>query len=422
MSLKDRFRVAASVANVKSQNIMLPPNSKPYAMSRPDDDNAEMVLYGEIVEERPQDWWTDKEIEGQYIVLKEVLDDLKTLSGVKNLTVRIHSCGGDAGVAIVIHNKLKEMNAHVTVIVDGVAMSGGSLIMCAADTVRVFPGSIVMIHKCWSFFFGGYNAAELKTRANGMDAIDRAQAAIYVERTGKTEEEILQLMADETHMTGEDAIELGFADELVKSGTGATIAASADRKTLFVSGMPVWVSDKALPDKFKNIPTISAGVPVKESAQGTTETTGPDTGEGGNETMAKTVEELRQECPALCKQLVDETNAKSSDELNAAVKAERERIKDIDSIAPNIMDVELVESAKFGEKPMTAQELAFKALKTQTSQGNSYLADQQEDAQASGVANVEGAQVPDQEGESPEDVKAQAKADVEKFMPRKETN
>lgn len=118
--------------------------------------SAEITMYGDIYEQQPTNWWGEP-IEGQYILLSEFLEDLKQISSCKNITIRMNSYGGDAGASNMIHNRLRELSrsgAKLTCIVDGVAMSGGSIIMCACDTVKVNPSSIIMIHKCWQFLFG----------------------------------------------------------------------------------------------------------------------------------------------------------------------------------------------------------------------------------------------------------------------------
>ena len=52
----------------------------PYNIVLNDNDNsAEINMYGEVVTNRPKDFWTDEEDEGLYIVLKEFLDDLDNL-------------------------------------------------------------------------------------------------------------------------------------------------------------------------------------------------------------------------------------------------------------------------------------------------------------------------------------------------------
>ena len=125
-----------------------------YAMATADGQSAEITMYGDIYEQQPTDWWGDP-VEGQFITLTEFLEDLGQIAACKDITIRMNSYGGDAGVSNTIHNRLRELargGAKLTCVVDGVAMSGGSLIMCACDTVKVNPSSLIMIHKCWGFF------------------------------------------------------------------------------------------------------------------------------------------------------------------------------------------------------------------------------------------------------------------------------
>ena len=347
------------------------------------------------MEEIPRNWWTGEPEEGMYISLEAFLQDLKTLENAKSITIRIHSAGGDAGASITIHNRLRELakNASITVIVDGVAMSGGSLIMCAGDTVKVNPGSLIMIHLCWLFLCGGYNANELRKIASSNDAYDKAQAAIYRAKTGMSDDKILAMMNEEYYMTGEEAVEKGFADEVL-DGERLKIAASADRRTLYVDGRPIRLpaAAKALPDKL-NLPTVTAaqadGIKNKPAAPGN---------EGGNKLMAKNLEELRKENPELA--AVVEAEVKAAATTNTppeqpsaeeTLAGERKRLQEIDEIASMINDDELVKEAKYGEKACTAQELAFRAMKKQADQGAQHAANTAEDYKASNAAQVTGA-------------------------------
>ena len=208
-----------------------------YALAVTDGDSAELTMYGDICEELPRDWRTGDPIEGSFVTLNEFLDDLDEIRGAKRLTIRMNSYGGDANVANVIHNRLRELSRsgmETRCIVDGVAMSGGSLIMCACDSVEVNPSSLIMIHNCWSFLFGGYNAEDLLKAAASLEAVDRMQAEIYERKTGLAKQKILGMMAETTYMTGREAVEKGFADSLLEDAQPLQIAASADRRTLYV--------------------------------------------------------------------------------------------------------------------------------------------------------------------------------------------
>lgn len=402
-----------------SSSVPLPP----YSMAINDEGEAEITLYGDIVQEIPRDWWTDEPIDGMYISLESFMEDLKTLENASHITVRIHSVGGDAYAAITIHNRLRELKAKKTIIVDGVAMSGGSLIMCAGDTVKVNPSSLIMIHTCWLFLIGGYNSAELRKMANSNDAVDKAQAAIYRNKTGISDADILAMMEAETYMTGEEAVEKGFADELA-DGERLKIAASADRRTLYVDGraLKLPTAAKQLPATL-NIPTFSpasaVGINTKQPAQ-----TGSK--EGGNKPMANTVDELRKEYPELTAQMEADAKAAvvppdNTVDIQTAVETERQRQQEIDEIAPSILDADMIREAKYGEKPCTAQELAFLAMKKQAEKGEKHLTDAATDFAASGANNVPSAASPvaETDPESKEAIETQAKADAEAYKKRK---
>ena len=121
-----------------------------YALASTDGENATLTMYGDIYETRPIDWWTGDPVEGDFILLDEFLRDLDEIQRCRSLTIRMNSYGGDANVANVIHNRIRELSRggmETVCIVDGVAMSGGSLIMCACDRVEVNPSSLIMIHE-----------------------------------------------------------------------------------------------------------------------------------------------------------------------------------------------------------------------------------------------------------------------------------
>ena len=241
-----------------------------YAMATTDGQSADITMYGEIVEEQPVDWGTGEPIPGQYIIESEFLDDLNRISGCDNITIHMDSLGGNAGVSILVHNKLRDLaakGAKLTCIVDGVAMSGGSLIMCACDTVKVNPSSLVMIHKCWSFIWGAYNAEDLRKAADVNDAWDKSQVSIYRRKTGLSETVLLHMMADTTYMTGKEAVEKGFADELLDDAEPLEISASADSQTISCKGHALRLMPGVkLPD---NIPLAKAPAPVAPAAANT---------------------------------------------------------------------------------------------------------------------------------------------------------
>ena len=320
--------IPAKRAGRKSPAVSI--SKKVYTMATVDGSDAEITMYGDIYEEQPTNWWGEP-VEGQYILLSEFLEDLKQISGCTSITIRMNSYGGDAGASNMIHNRLRELarnGTKLTCIVDGVAMSGGSLIMCACDTVRVNPSSLIMIHKCWTFLWGGYNADELREQATQQEAWDKMQMEVYTRKTGLSATVISHMMADTTYMTGREAIDKGFADELIEDAEPTSIAASADGRSLFVNGRQMHLAPGMFaPD---NIPTVTpeASAPV-ETDKNKPEVTGD---EGG---ISMTKEELRAKYPDEIAQV--EADARASvdhtEAVNTAIQAERARMQEIDEIS-----------------------------------------------------------------------------------------
>lgn len=380
-----------------------------YAMATTDGQSAEITMYGDIYEQRPTDWYGNP-VEGEFVLLSDFMEDLEQIASCKDITIRMNSYGGDAGVSITIHNRLRELaraGATLTCIVDGVAMSGGSLIMCACDTVKVNPSSLVMIHKCWTFLFGGYNADEMRELAARNDAWDKAQVSIYKRKTGASDTVLSHMMSDTTYMTGSEAVDKGFADEVLDGAEPLGIAASADGRCLFVRGRALHLAPGMFaPD---NIPTVTpeASAPDMTNTPRQAQTAG---GKEGN-TMARNLEELRAENPELAEQLMAEARAAVSAAGQAPAAAEpaasqtataqpaaqmaeddpaqmeRKRIQDIDALASQF-DAETIQEAKYGPDACTAQEMAYRAAQKAAKTGKSYLASMMSDTEDSGANGV----------------------------------
>lgn len=391
-----------------------------YTMAGNADDEVEITMYGEIVEAQPIDWWTGEPVPGEYIIQADFLRDFDSVAGCKKVKIRMNSLGGDAGVSILIHNRLRELatkGAELTCVVDGVAMSGGSLIMCACDKVQVNPSSLIMIHKCWSRIYGNYNADDLRSLAESNDAWDKAQISIYGRKCNLSDTVISHMMADTTYMTGKEAIEKGFADELLDNAEPISIAASADRKSLVLRGKTIPLSgDMKVPN---SIPTVSA---FRQKEDINTNQSGSDTdsNEGGN-LMATNFDELRIENPELAATVEEEVRAAVSADnaaaINRATEAERNRLAEIDQIA-QLYDDEIVREAKYGEHPCTAQELAFRAAQNAARSGSAFVAGMKADYANSGAKDVPATPAADDTAEP--SVKDSAKAAVTMFNEIKE--
>jgi ATP-dependent protease ClpP protease subunit/phage major head subunit gpT-like protein len=139
------------------------------------------------------------------------------------VAVSINSPGGVATEGLAIFNLLKNHSDRVDVTVDSIALSAGSLIAMAGDSITMREGSLMMIHDPSGVTIGPASAHE-KSR-DVLDKMGGEFAKIYAQRSGLSEGEARKLMLKETWMDSTEAVDLGFAS--AASDEGATASAPA---------------------------------------------------------------------------------------------------------------------------------------------------------------------------------------------------
>lgn len=103
-------------------------------------------------------------------------------------------------------------------ICDGFACSAASVVFMAGDERIINEASLLMIHNAWTYANG--NATELRKAAEDLDKITQASVNAYVSRATISEDEIKNLMDNETWITAQEAVEYGFATKTEKSDDG----------------------------------------------------------------------------------------------------------------------------------------------------------------------------------------------------------
>lgn len=339
------------------------------------EDSAEITMYGDVCESQPRDFWTGEKLEGQYITPEGFAEDLATIKGKSKITIKLNSCGGDLYTGIAIHNALKGLTGHKTVIVEGIAASAASVIACAGDDVQVYPGSLVMIHGVAGLFFDYMTLGDLKKAVKAFDADERAVAEIYKAKTGIEVETLRNMMTNETWMTGSQAIEKGFADTLLGSGNEPKMQMSADKRVMMVAGVRHDVH------AFRNIP---GNIPIFNETDAASVTAG---NKNKTEVTNMTEKELREQYPDIVAS-IEKTAADNA--RTEATAAERARLKGIESIEAQIGDKSLVQNAKYGDTPCDAAQLALAAMQAQSKLGSAFLQKMEADSSASGADEVAG--------------------------------
>lgn len=358
---------------------------------------AEVRLYGEIVSNRPSDFFTGQQINDEMIVGAEFAADLQKLRNKSEITIHLNSVGGEVYAGVAIHNALKALTGHKTVVIDGLAASAATLIACAGDTVKAYAGSTFMIHSPLAFLFGHYNVNDMKQELDGLKACVKSAAEIYAAKSGRDVEEMKALMTGtkETWLVGQEIIDRGFADELITTAAPLTMGL-IDGAKKFVSCGNVKQEVKS----FDELPAFFKGCKI-EAGKDEDDQTQTDQEKGENDMdKIETVEQLKTAYPSLIAEIEQQAataaTAKADTAKAEAVKAERERLNEIEMISATIADKAMLQEAKFGATACDARELAFRALTAENKAKAAQLENMKADATASGADKVGAAPAPDE--------------------------
>ena len=258
---------------------------------------GELLIYGPIVD-LP---WFEDEVSAYQV--RSQIDSMQLREG-DTLHVRINSPGGFLDQGIAIHNTLKQQKAHVVGWVDGLSASSASIILAAADEIRMPKNARIMIHDPWTMTVGDAED-HLKSAQLLEDGKAQAIESYFARKLTASREEVAQMMTDETWLTAERAVELGFADVIV--GEEAPAKALAWDLTPF---------------NYRRAPMASVRNRKKPE----------EVSEMKNEDI--TVAWLRENRP----EILDEVRASLGDEISNQARAEgaaaeRERIRSVESAA-----------------------------------------------------------------------------------------
>lgn len=230
--------------------------------------------------------------------------------------------------------------------------------MCAGDHVSLYDTSVVMIHKGWAQVKDrAMNSDDFQLAARQLAASDQSMAGIYAKKTGRSPDEILQAMKEETWLVGQEAVDYGLCDEVID---GATIYAE--------SLMEV----KAMAKEMENVEAKDLA-PVADEVTEKVEEPKPK--------KEKEAPKAEPEKPAPAKKEPVKAEAPVSDEAINAL-AELERMKALDDFAIEAkVDPAIIHKAKYEDK-ITAKDLAYQLCvdraKMETVSASAYKADQLE--------------------------------------------
>lgn len=170
---------------------------------------VKIPIKGDVMD---SDWGTIMDSVGMANVNPTSFQKALNSANGEDVELDIASNGGIVESATEIASLIHDYAGKVTTVVQSAAYSAASIIAVSGDVVKMAPTALMMIHRASVQSAGNTN--DLSHDAIMLATVDKALAAAYQAKTGKSQEEILNLMNNETWLTAQDAVDQGFADEI----------------------------------------------------------------------------------------------------------------------------------------------------------------------------------------------------------------
>lgn len=320
---------------------------------------------------------------------EDISQALKEANG-DDIEIYVNSQGGSVYDGYEIYNMIREYSGNVTFKIVGLAASAASFVCMAGGKCLMSPLSQMMIHNASTSADGPHQTMD--STSNMLQITDHTIAQAYVIKSGKTENEIRNIMENETWLSANQCKDLGLIDGLMFEDDSAkedinpaptiynfvnddsfmntlTQCASKDEvKKMVMENMNNFFKDSNSNQPIlENSSESNIDDNIKNNAQ---------------EESNMDVNTLKNEHKDVYDQIV-----------NDATKAERERIKAIEDLAlPGNEDI--LNKAKF-ETGVSAEAVAVQIIQNQKSRGAEYLQSLKDDAETSKVNDVKSTEVPD---------------------------
>lgn len=175
---------------------------------------GELFLFGTI----GQSFW------GDGVSADQFNKQLRELGAVKEIDLYLNSDGGVVTDARAMYNSLVKHEAKVTVHIEGVAASAASFLAMAGDKITIAEGAFFMIHNARGIVMG--EAKDMRARADLLETLNRTIVDTYAARTGLKRTDLAKWMDAETWYTGAEAVEKGFATDMIPNKTANKNSAS----------------------------------------------------------------------------------------------------------------------------------------------------------------------------------------------------
>jgi ATP-dependent protease ClpP protease subunit len=179
---------------------------------------AVLKIYGDIGESLPiQVFDTTVESENtSATIVSQFLDDNKDADSI---TVRINSRGGDVQEGWAIYDLLTNSGKKIKTIGEGKVYSIATIIFLAGTERLMLKNADGLIHNPYipqDTLSDAYNSGDLAKLAESLRQEEEKILNFYIEKTGADATKLAMYMKDDTKLSAEDMLSLGFATKILE--------------------------------------------------------------------------------------------------------------------------------------------------------------------------------------------------------------
>lgn len=321
-----------------------------------------------------EDKWIYDWFEYPYTTSNDVNQQLIEANG-EDIQVNINSNGGSVYVGSEIYTSLKSYSGNLTINIVGMAASAASVIAMAAKCL-MSPTGQIMIHNASMGAQGDYR--DMDKASEILQSVNKSIANAYKLKSGMSDEDLKQIMDNETWLSAAEAKSLGLIDGIMFESDNASNSVNFYNSLI----MP---SNKAI-EELKKCGSVEAFKEnlLKDKTQSIVNTV-VDNKINNQEDGKMDLNTFKAEHKDIYDQIVAETTTE-------ATNKERTRIKSIEDLAIPGND-DIINKAKF-ETGITAEAVAVEIIKAQKEKGTEYINQVKKDAENANLLQVDSVAAP----------------------------
>ena len=179
--------------------------------------DAVLKIYGDIGESDPM--LSVFGMEDSNISSKSVSEFLDNNKEAQNLTVKINSRGGDVQEGWAIYDLLTNSGKKITTVGEGKVYSIATIIFLAGSERQMMKNADGLIHNPYIppyTLADAYGSEDLQKLAESLQQEEEKILDFYAQKTGSDKEKLKEYMKEDTKLSAEDMLSLGFATKILE--------------------------------------------------------------------------------------------------------------------------------------------------------------------------------------------------------------